>query len=491
MTPDVQILCAILLPLLGTLGIAAAGQRHANAREAVTLATAVGLVVLVWTLLPGVFQGSRPAVVVATLMPGLTIGFRLEPIGMLFASLASLLWVVNSIYSFGYMRANKEKHQTRFYVLFAVALSATIGIAFAADLLTLLLFYEVLTLSTYPLVTHKGDRQATASGRVYLGVLLGTSIGLLLPAVVWTYHAAGTLDFLPGGILAGQLSGPGVGLLLALFAFGAGKAALMPVHRWLPAAMVAPTPVSALLHAVAVVKAGVFTITKIVIYIFGIEFLAEQNTAGWLLFAAAFTVIAASVVALRQKNLKRLLAYSTIAQLSYVVMAVGLYRPVAETGAIAHMVAHALGKITLFFAAGCFYTAARITEIDQLRGVGYRMPWTALAFTIGAISMIGMPPTAGFVSKWLILNGSFQAGDYVAIFTVLTSTLLNAAYFLPIVFAAWTNDSSSDASVAHGEAPTAMVLAVTATAALTLLFFFVNQPVLDLAAQIFGGQHGR
>ncbi len=256
---------------------------------------------------------------------------------MMFAALASGLWLVNSIYSIGYMRGNNEKNQTRFYVMFAVSLAATMGIAFAGNLFTLFLFYEVLTLSTYPLVSHKGDAATVQSARVYLGILISASIGLLLPAIVWTYAVTGGGDFVPGGILRGYVQGPAVGLLLVLFVFGAAKAAVMPVHRWLPAAMVAPTPVSALLHAVAVVKAGVFTITKVIVYIFGIDFLFAEPSSGWLFYAAAFTIIAASLVALRQQNLKRLLAYSTIAQLSYVVMAVAILKPLAEVGAAIHM----------------------------------------------------------------------------------------------------------------------------------------------------------
>jgi len=384
------------------------------------------------------------------------------------------------------MRSNNEQHQTRFYILFAVALSAVMGIAFAGNLLTLFIFYEVLTLSTYPLVAHKGDGKTVVSARTYLGILLATSIGLFLPAMIWTYHVAGTLDFIPGGILDGNLAGPAVGLLLALYVFGIGKAAVMPVHRWLPAAMVAPTPVSALLHAVAVVKAGVFTITKVVVYIFGVDFLFTESSADWLLYAAAFTVIVASLVALQQKNLKRLLAYSTIAQLSYVVLAIAILKPMSEIGAAIHVVAHAFGKITLFFAAGSIYTVTKKTEIQQLRGIGRQMPWTMAAFTIGALSMIGVPPTAGFVSKWFILAGSFQSDNYVAIITIVVSTALNALYFLPIVYYAWFSSEEAAPATDHGEAPLAIVIALTVTAALTVLLFFFNQPVLDLASQLGG-----
>ena len=480
------ILAALLLPMIGAIGIALTGRINANLRETVTLTTAGALAWAVWSLLPAVMAGERPAVSLFEVMPGIEIAFRVEPLGMLFAALASSLWIVNSIYSIGYMRGNKESHQTRFYVFFAISLAATMGVAFAANLFTLFLFYEALTLSTFPLVSHKGDEKTVRSAMVYLGILLTTSIGLFLPAIIWTYLAAGNVDFTLGGILEGNIEGPAVGLLLALFVFGIGKAAVMPVHRWLPAAMVAPTPVSALLHAVAVVKAGVFTVTKVIVYIFGVDFLFSTPSSGWLLYVAAFTIIAASVVALRQTNLKRMLAYSTVAQLSYVVMAAAILKPLAEVGASIHMVAHAFGKITLFFAAGAIYVASKKTEIPQLAGIGRRMPWTMAAFTIGALSMIGVPPTGGFVSKWYILAGAFQADNYVALATIVASTVLNAAYFLPIIFAVWFMRERESDAVAHGEAPLPAVIALTITAGLTLAFFLFNGPALELESQIFG-----
>ena len=487
MSAENIILSAFVVPLIGALGIALAGRISANLRESVTLVTAFALCGLVWSLIPELLNGERPGISLLEVVPGIEIAFSVEPLGMLFAALASSLWIVNSIYSIGYMRGNQEAKQTRFYVCFAIALSATIGIAFAANLFTLFLFYEMLTLSTYPLVAHKGDEKSVRSARVYLGVLLTTSIGLLLPAIIWTYIVTGTGDFTAGGILQGKMEGPAVGLLLGLFIFGVGKAAVMPVHRWLPAAMVAPTPVSALLHAVAVVKAGVFTVTKLIVYIFGVEFLFAEPSGSWLLYAAAFTVIAASVVALRQQNLKRLLAYSTVAQLSYVVMAAAILKPLAEIGAAVHIVAHAFGKITLFFAAGAIYTASKKTELPQLKGIGHRMPWTMAAFTIGALSMIGVPPTGGFVSKWYILAGAFQADNYVAVATIILSTVLNAAYFLPIVYMAWFAKPDPSPENSHGEAPFPAVLALTVTAILTIGFFFLNGPVLELERQIVEG----
>ena len=312
MSSEMTIALSFLIPIVGALLILAASRVSDNLREGVTLATAVALAINVWSLIPELMSGGRPELQLFEILPGIDFGFQIEPLGMLFAALASGLWIVNSIYSIGYMRANKENKQTRFYVFFALSITATIGIAFSANLFTLFLFYEVLTLCTYPLVSHKGDAKTIRSARIYLGVLLTTSIGLLLPAILWTYFVAGTGDFTPGGILEGNLEGPALGLLLGLFVFGIGKAAVMPVHRWLPAAMVAPTPVSALLHAVAVVKAGVFTVIKVIVYIFGVEHLFAEPSSGWLLYAAAFTVIVASIVALKQTNIKRLLAYSTV-----------------------------------------------------------------------------------------------------------------------------------------------------------------------------------
>jgi len=486
MATETLILLSLLIPLVGAVLIALAGRIGPNVRETVTLLTAGLLATTVWQIIPVVYAGGRPGLRVSELLPGIDIAFRVEPLGALFAGLAATLWIVNSVYSIGYMRGNKEQHQTRFYVMFALSLAATMGIAFAGNLLTLFLCYEILTLSTYPLVAHKGDANTVRSARVYLGVLLTTSIGLLLPAIIWTYSTAGTGDFTAGGILAGKLEGPAVGLLLGLYVFGIGKAAVMPVHRWLPAAMVAPTPVSALLHAVAVVKAGVFTVTKVITYTFGIEFLFAEPSSGWLLYVAAFTIIAASVVALRQTNLKRLLAYSTIAQLSYVVMAGAILKPLAEIGTAIHMLSHAFGKITLFFAAGAIYVATKKTELPQLAGIGRRMPWTMTAFTIGALSMIGVPPTGGFVSKWYILAGAFQDDNYVALFTIVASTVLNAAYFLPIIFMAWFGKEEPGGKE-HGEAPWPAVAALVTTAALTLLFFLFNGPAIELERQVVRG----
>ncbi|UCU92403.1 monovalent cation/H+ antiporter subunit D family protein [Hydrogenophaga taeniospiralis] len=485
-TADDAILAALLVPVLGAIGIALA-HRWPNLREGITLTTAAALLACVLNILPSVLAGARPTTTLFSVLPGLEIAFEVEPLGMLFALVASGLWIVNSIYSIGYMRGNNEANQTRFFVCFALALSATMGIAFSGNLFTLFLFYEVLTLITYPLVTHHGTEKARQGGRVYLGLLMGTSVVFLLPALVFIWYLTGTTDFTAGGILADKLSPAGLMGLLALCMFGIGKAALMPFHKWLPAAMVAPTPVSALLHAVAVVKAGVFSVVKVIVYIFGLDTLGVNGTTDWLILLAGFTIVSASVVALGADNLKRRLAYSTISQLSYVVMAAALLAPLSVVGATLHIAAHALGKITLFFAAGAIYTAAHKTEVSQLDGIGRRMPWTMGAFAIGALSMIGLPPAAGFVSKWYMLSGAMASEQWLAVGVIALSTLLNAGYFLPIIYRAFfVTPAHDEHDHPHGEAPLPMVIALTATAAGTVLLFFVPDVPLALAKQMLG-----
>ncbi len=432
MSPEAAILLSLGLPLAGALLIALAG-RWPNLREGVTLATAALLFGTVITLVPGVMDGARPEATLIEMLPGLPLHFEVEPLGMMFALVASGLWIVNSIYSIGYMRANQEAHQTRFYVCFAIALASTMGIAFAGNMLTLFVFYEVLTLSTYPLVTHKGDAAAKQGGRTYLGILLFTSIGLQLLAILWTWQLAGTLDFTVGGILAGKTSGPVVGILLLLYAYGIGKAALMPLHRWLPAAMVAPTPVSALLHAVAAVKAGVFTVMKVVVYIFGIDLLADSGQNLWLIYLAAASILIASLVALTKDNLKARLAYSTVSQLGYVVLGAALANSWGVIGGSMHIAMHAMGKITLFFCAGAIYTATRKTEVSQMAGLGRAMPFTFGAFLIGALSIIGLPPMGGAWGKWYLMLSAAEAEHLVLIAVLMISSLLNVAYLIPVV----------------------------------------------------------
>ena len=479
------ILASLVLPVLGAAGIFCT-RRWPDVRESVTILTSLLVFACVVQLVEPVLAGEMPELVLLEALSGLPVAFRVEPLGVLFALIASGLWIVNSVYSIGYMRANRESNQTRFYICFALAIASALGIAFSANLVTLFLFYEILTLITYPLVTHCGEEKDRQGGRIYLAFLLGTSMLLLLPAIIYTWHVAGTTDFRQGGILPVDISPHTVTVLLVLFMFGIGKAALMPFHRWLPAAMVAPSPVSALLHAVAVVKAGVFSVVKVVVYVFGVDMLAGMTE--WLVWIAAFTVIAASMVALNTDNLKRRLAYSTVSQLSYIILSAAILAPLSLVGATLHIAAHALGKITLFFAAGCIYTAAHKTEVSQFDGIGRSMPWTMTAFTIGALSIIGIPPFIGFMSKWYIMSGALSAGRLSIAAVFLLSTLLNAAYLLPIVHRAFFRTPVHDDHHSHhGEAPWPMVVAICLTAAGTLFAALFPEILMGLAQRVVAG----
>lgn len=494
MTPQSLMVLSFLAPMVGAVAIMMAG-RWPNLRETATLVTACVTFAAVFTLLPIVSGGAQPDLTIWTFFPGLTVRFTLEPLGMLFALIASGLWIVTSLYSIGYMRGNDEHDQTRFYVSFAIAISSTIGIAFAGNMLTLFIFYEALTLSTIPLVTHQGTQEAMKGGRTYMGILLSTSIGFLLLAVIWTWQLTGTLDFKQGGILDGKVDGSMVGVLLFLYMYGTGKAALMPLHRWLPAAMVAPTPVSALLHAVAVVKAGVFTVLKVVVYIFGIDFLSGSGANVWLMWVAAATLLLASFVALRKDNLKARLAYSTISQLSYIVLGAALATGASIVGGGLHIAMHAFGKITLFFCAGAIYTAAHKTLVSELNGIGRKMPFTMGAFVIGALSIIGLPPMGGAWSKWHLMLGAADAGQYVFIGVWMLSSLLSVAYLMPVIGRAFFQapdpaPASVGAAAVTGdgiqEAPIMCLLAMGISSVGTFILFFFAGDIANLIAPIVG-----
>jgi multicomponent Na+:H+ antiporter subunit D len=475
---------ALAIPSIGAVLILMSEGRP-NQRETVTLLTAVSLFAVIVSLVPTVYAGGRPDVSLFTMLPGLEIRLTLEPLGMMFACVASGLWIVNSIYSIGYMRAKKEGHQTRFYACFAIAIASAMGTSMAGNMLTLFLFYEILTLSTYPLVTHHGDEQAVRSGRTYLGILLGTSIFFQLGAIIWTWAVAGTLDFTEGGILNGKIEGPLIGLMLFLYMYGIGKAALMPIHRWLPAAMVAPTPVSALLHAVAVVKAGVFTVLKVIVYIFGADFLRESGYADWLMYVAAASLLLASIVALTKDNLKARLAYSTVSQLAYVVLGAALLMPLSIVGGAMHIAMHAFGKITLFFCAGAIYVASGKTEVSDMDGIGRRMPVTLAAFCIGSLSVIGLPPFGGAWSKYFLALGAMDAGHVVFVAVFMISSLLNVAYLMPVVARGFFAGSDDGGGIR--EAPVFCVVPLCLTAFGCLLLFFFADDLYTLLAPIGGG----
>jgi len=484
-SPESLVLLALLTPFVGAL-IIPLFHKLPNLRETVTLVTAGTLCLAVFCLFGRVLGGARPEAQIIEVAPGLELAFKVEPLGMLFALVASSLWIVNSIYSIGYMRTNNEPRQTTFYVCFAVALGSTIGIAFAKNLFTLFLFYEGLTLSTYPLVTHERSEEAVRAGRIYLLLLLGTSLLLFLPAIIATWVLAGTLDFTPGGIVAGKADTPIIAALLALYVFGIGKAAVMPVHFWLPAAMVAPTPVSALLHAVAVVKAGVFTVVKVVVYVFGIDTLTKTGANEWLIFVASASLLTASFIALSCDNLKARLAYSTVSQLAYVVLGAALATPTSIIGSGLQIAMHAAAKITLFFCAGAIYTAHHLTEISEMTGIGRRMPVTMLAFLMASLSIIGLPPVGAW-SKWMLALGALDAGYVIVVGVLMLSSLLSAVYLLPIVargFFLPAPGEPTDTGIVVEEAPTACLIALSCTALLCVVLFFLAERIEILLAGI-------
>ncbi len=477
----------ILLPLLATL--TAALIRHDRLREAMQVIIAIGLFSYVFSLYGDVLAGNVKTLTLWDIMPGLSITLSLTPLGYVFAMIASGLWAVTSLYASGYMHSAGEKKLRRFFIFFSLSIAITMALALSDNLLTLFLFYEMLSLATYPLVTHKGNADARRSGRIYLGMLLSTSILFFLPAIIGTYYVAGTLDFTSGGILAGTASPAMLSVLLFLFVYGIGKTALMPMHAWLPAAMVAPTPVSALLHAVAVVKAGVFALVKVVGFIFGVDVLSELASISfwhgeWVEYMAGFTIIMASIIALQQDSLKKRLAYSTIAQLSYIILALSLFTPYGIKAAMIHLAGHAVGKITLFYAAGSIYSASKKTLVSQLGGIGRTMPWTMGAFSVGAMSMIGIPLVVGFESKYAIIEASLRADDFFIIAVLIGSTMLNAAYFLPIIIEGFFGDAPKKlpkgVKKKHGETTKRQIIAMMITSALTLFLFFHPEELLEL-----------
>jgi multicomponent Na+:H+ antiporter subunit D len=493
LTPSFSIGLAVAIPALGA-GLVALFGRWPSLRDAITVIVGCCTLAAVLGIVPPVLAGARPELELFSPLPGLALAFHAEPLGVLFALLASGLWIVTSFYAFGYMRAHKEKNQTRFFVCFAIAIASALGIALSRNLLTLFLFYEILTFSTYPLVTHHGTESAKRGGRIYLSVLVSTSILFLLLGIVWTHELCGTLEFQQGGILAGKVDHTTATILLALFAFGVGKAALMPFHHWLPAAMVAPTPVSALLHAVAVVKAGVFTVLKIAVYVFGLDYLRESGISEWLMYVASITILLASIRALQMDNLKARLAYSTVSQLSYIVLGAALATPIAALGAGMHIAMHAVGKITLFFCAGAVYVTHHKTAVSQMDGLGRRMPFTMAAFFIGSLSIIGLPPLGGAWSKWYLMLGAFQAHEIVFVCVLMASSLLSVGYLMPVVvrsFLAGGSTSRSDADhqppeQGIAEAPLLVVVPLCLTAAGCVACFFFAEEIYQLLLPLLG-----
>ena len=476
---------AIFIPALVGILCFVSGKRGLF-RDWVTILGAISHIFVMSQLYTAVISGVVPKLHLLKIFPGADISFAVEPLGLLFGGLVSILWLISSVYAIGYMRASREDRLHIFFGFFAFAISATVALAFSDNLIALFVFYEVLTFATYPLVSHRRDNDARDGARKYIMILLSTSVLFFLPAIVWTYGLSGTVQFNNGGIIPPDTSSSTLLVLAFLFLYGVGKAAVMPVHRWLPSAMVAPAPVSALLHAVAVVKAGVFTILKIIIFVFGVDSFKNFGGSTYFVYIAGTTVIIASVIALGHDNLKSRLAYSTISQLSYVVLAASLATPLAIIGACLHIVAHAFLKITLFFAAGSIYLSSHKIKISDLNGIGRRMPFTMGAFTIGALGMIGIPPTAGFLGKWYILSEVMRSQDYFVISVILVSTVLNTSYFVPVIYNAFFKTEKESPADNHGESPMLVVLPLCITAAASILIFLFPEVPLALVRLLIG-----
>ncbi len=482
--PSVIVTLTIIIPIVAMLIIIIL-DRHPNIRDSVSVITSIVLFYLVWCLYLIFSSQQNIETQWFELIPGLELAFKIEALGIMFALVASFLWFVTTLYSIGYMRVHNERHQTRFYAYFAIAISSVIAIAFSRNLFTLFIFYEILTLSTYPLVTHAGTQQAKLGGRTYLAILLSTSIVFFLFAIILSWFIAGTLDFTNGGIFPDTSSPLVLGLLLLLFIFGIGKSAIMPFHRWLPAAMVAPTPVSALLHAVAVVKAGVFTILKVIIYIFGIDTVNTLVTTQALLYLAGASILLASIVAMKQNNLKARLAYSTISQLGYITLGALLATSTSITASSMHITMHAFAKITLFFCAGAILITTHKTDVDQMHGLGRQMPLTMTAFFIASISIIGLPPTGGSWSKWYLILATIETEQILLMLILMLSSLLNIAYLLPIPMRAFfPGEKYKSTATKIKEAPLFSLIAITITTLGCISLFLYPMPLYNLVSAI-------
>ncbi len=483
-------LLALLVPLVGTAGMLALRHRR-YARELCAIAAGLVQFVLVATMVPTVVDGGTISFTALTFLPEAPIELRVDALGVVLAGTASVLWVLTTVYAMGYLGTGPERALTRFHVGFALTMVATIGAAFAANLVTLYLFYEALTIVTYPLVTHARTPAAMQGGRRYLAYQLGSGVAFFLPAIVLTYTMSGSFDLVRGGVFDADESSALLVVVYGLYLFGIAKAALMPVHAWLPAAMVAPVPVSALLHAVAVVNVGVFCVFRVVLDVFGSDLVGELHLGAVTLVITSATILLASGYALRLDNLKGILAYSTIGQLSYMILGVALLTEAGRTGGMLHLVGHAFSKITLFFAVGSIYVGAHRTAASELRGIGRRMPWTMAAFTLGALSIIGMPPTVGFLAKYFLFLGAAEAGQWIIIVVLAGSTLLSAGYYLRVLRTAFSDAATLVPSGGAGdehrlpdrsvnESSALIIVPMAITAAMTVLLSVGAGPLLKL-----------
>ncbi|SHO52167.1 monovalent cation/H+ antiporter subunit D family protein [Desulfopila aestuarii] len=483
------LLIALLIPLIGTLGVMFRGKEE-NVREGISSVSSILLFITVCTMIPKVLAGKILMFNMFNLLPGVSVTLRADGMSMIFALVASSLWTIAVFYSMGYMRGLNEHAQTRFNACFALAIFGAIGVAFSNNLFTLYLFYEVVSVCTYPLVAHHQDEEGYEGAKKYIVYLTTTAKAFLLPAMILIYVLTGTLDFATNintGIFPDDVNRWVVTMLYVFCLFGFAKNGIMPFHHWLPGAMVAPTPVSALLHAVAVVKVGVFCTTRTMLYVFGVNIMDAFNLGIPTAYFVGFTIIMASVIALSKDNLKSRLAYSTVSQLSYIILGVALLTPSGVEGGLIHIVNHAFSKITLFFCAGAIYVATHKKYISEMEGLGRTMPFTFGAFAIASLSMIGAPPVAGFITKWNLLVGSIEAHQIGILLILLASTLLNAAYFAPVTYRAFFG-SRPEGEVFTGikEAPLAMLIPILIAATISVIIGIFPNIMMQFVKAVTG-----
>lgn len=477
-------LWAVCIPVVGAAVISRIPERQVRARNLTAVFSVAATFLVVAAMLPPVLKGFLPEMTLVHLIAGLNLSFRVDPLGIVFGITSSLLWIFAIVYSMGYMA--RQPSQRRYFLCFVLSMSATMGVAFAANLFTMYIFFEYLTLCTYPLVIHSQTEEATRSGIKYITYCFGGG-GLILFSLVILQGMVGDTTFVPGGFLGATGGEPRLLLsiifFMAVLGFGT-KGAVIPLHSWLPAAMVAPAPVSALLHAVAVVKSGVFGMARVLYFIYGPELLVKLDVINYLALIICFTILAGSILALRQNVFKLRLAYSTISQLGYITLGALMLTPAGLLGGIIHIINHALLKITLFFCAGAVIRVTGRTKIEEMRGIGKRMPITMLAFAIGGLGLIGVLPINGYLSKFYLLKGALDGDRIVFVFVLLISAMLNSMYYLPIVVNAFFREGEFERP-RDLEAPLTMLLPIIVLAAMCIFFgLFAHKTTIPLVEHV-------
>ena len=480
---------AVMIPLFGAL-VVTTMKNHPNIREFISSCSSILLFIIVLSFIPALKAGQTLVYPIFDILPGLSVTLRADGFSMIFAMVASSLWMIAVFYSMGYMRAHDEPCQTRFNACFALAIFGAIGVALSDNLFTLYLFYEIVSVCTYPLVAHHQDEEGYAGARKYIIYLTTTAKMFLLPALILIYVLVGNLDF-PHNIFTGMFPADTKSwVIVMLYVFcilGFAKNGIMPLHHWLPGAMVAPTPVSALLHAVAVVKVGVFCTTRTMLYVFGVDTMNMLNLGIPTAYFVGFTIIMASVIALSKDNLKARLAYSTVSQLSYIILGVALLTPHAIEGGLIHIVNHGFSKITLFFCAGAIFIASHKKYISEMSGLGRTMPFTFGAFAVASLSMIGAPPVAGFVTKWYLLVGAMEAHQIGILLILITSTVLNVAYFAPVTYKAFFGKRpEGEVETGIKEAPLSMLIPILIAVTVSVIIGIYPNFMMQFVTMVTG-----